>query len=218
MPTYTFTRTREQMRDMVLRKLNALGIDETANAEDAVLVYEAMDIRLKELHSLNLLWFEVASALSDVTITSGSATTNAGSDVLYPVSMSVRVGSEDFPLEIVDHRTFQAIPNKTETGQPEKMLFSGGVYRFWPVPDANYTGKLTYQQMAADTAAAAAPNVPVAMMRSLVTLIVYDLADDYGLSEQAISRLAAQSEGAMRTIRALNAQRVDNKTVEVSYF
>lgn len=218
MPTYSFTRTREQLRDLVLRKLSVLGAEETPSADDAAIVYEAIDLRLKELVGKNQLWYKVAGAQSDVAIISGAATVNAASDVLYPVSFAIRVNGEDMPVAIVDHREFQAIAEKTETGQPEKMLFAGGVYRFWPVPDANYTGKLTYQQIAEDTVAATSPDVEASMLRSLRTLVAYDLADDFGLQENKIMRLKLEADEAMKTIFAINAQRVDASVVTTEYF
>lgn len=218
MPTYSFTRTREQFRDLVLRKLQVIGVGEPASADDTQIVYEAMDLRIKELHSLNLLWFKVNSAQVDVSLTSGSATVNAESDVLYPVTFAVRVNSEDVPIEIVDHRTYQAIPNKTDSGQPQKVLFEGGVYRFWPVPDADYTAKLTYQQIAADTADSTAPDVQVSMMRCLRSIVAYDLVDDFGVPEGRVARMKFEADEAMRTIRALNQPRADAATVEIEAF
>jgi hypothetical protein len=218
MPTYSFARTREQLRDLVVRKLSVLGAGETVSAEDAAIVYEAIDLRLKELHGRNLLWFKVAGALSDVALTAGVATASAAGDVLYPVSFAVRVNGEDVPVQIVDHRTFEAIPNKTDTGQPEMVLFSGGTYRFWPVPDMAYTGKFSYQQAAVDTVAATAVDMQTAMLRSLRVLVAYDLADDFGLGEQKIMRLKLEADDAMKMILALNAQRTDAVQITPEYF
>lgn len=218
MPTYSFTRNREEFANLVLRKLGVIGAGETASADDVSLVHEALDLRLKEFHALNKLWFKVSGALTDVALVAGTSTLSAAADVLYPVSLAIRVSGEDMPVEIIGHEEFQAIPNKEDTGTPEKVLFSGGVYRFWPVPDANYTGKLTYQQIAADSTAATAPDVQVSMMRSLRNLVAFDLADDFGVSDSTFGRLKAQADIAERTIRALNQQRVDNTTVEAEYF
>lgn len=218
MPTYTFTRTREEFASSVLRKLGAIAAGETASADDVSVVNEALDLRLKEFHARNLLWFKVAGALSDLTIVADTATVSAASDVLYPISVAIRVNGEDQPVEIVGHRQFQAIPNKTETGQPEMVLFAGGAFRFWPVPDANYTGKLTYQQIAADSAAATAPDMQVPMMRSLKNLVAYDLANDFGVPDNVFGRLKAQADAAERMILAINQERVDTGPVKAEYF
>lgn len=218
MPTYTFTRTREQVRDMVLRKLKVLSVGETVSAEDAAIVYEAMDLRLKEMHALGILWFNVSGATSDISLVSGTATVSAASDVLFPVSVNLRIGNEDVPIDIIGHNEYQAIENKLDQAEPEKVFFSGGVFRFWPVPDANYTGKITYQQVAADTAASTRPDVEVSMLRAFSVILAYDLADSFDAPELTIARLERESIVAMRTIRALNAERVDPGTTEAEYF
>lgn len=219
MPTYTFTRTREELRNAILRKLGQLPIGQTPRAEHSTIVYEAMDLRLKEMHAKGTLWFNVSGAASDVSLTSGVATVNAAADVLFPVTMSLRISTEDKPLEIIGHRQYQEIPNKTEQDEPEMVFFSGGVYRFWPVPDANYTAKLTYQQIAADTAASTAPDVQVSMMRAFKCVVAYDLVDDFMLQdEQKILRLKAEAEEGLRTIMALNQENTDNGTTTVEYF
>lgn len=218
MPTYTFTRTREQLRDLVLRKLGALGAGETANSDDAAIVYEALDLRIKELHAKNKLWFKVSGAQTSVALTSGVATVAAASDVLYPETFSLRINGEDTPLEIIGNTQYQQIPNKADQGQPERVMFAGGVYYFHPVPNAAYTGKLTYQQIGADTAAATAPDVQASMLRSLRSLLAYDLADDFGIPENRIVRMKLEADDAMRTILALNQQRVDNEPVQTEYF
>lgn len=218
MPTYTFTRTREQVRDMVLRKLKVLSVGETVSAEDAAIVYEAMDLRLKEMHALGILWFNVSGATSDIALVSGTATVSAAADVLFPISLNLRIGNEDVPIDIIGHNEYQAIENKLDEAEPEKVFFSGGVFRFWPVPDANYTGKLTYQQMAADTVAGTRPDVEVSMLRAFSVIVAYDLADSFDVPEQIIARLERESITAMRTIRALNAERVDPGITEAEYF
>lgn len=219
MPTYAFTRTREELRNAILRKLGRLAVGQTPSAEDSSIVYEAMDLRLKELHVKSALWFNVAGASTDLVLTGGVATVSATNDVLFPVTVRLRVGGDDRDVEIIGHRAYQDIPDKTKSGEPCQVFFSGGVFRFWPVPAINYTAKLTYQQVAADTAASTAPDVEVSMMRSFKNVVAYDLVDDFMLqNEQKILRLKAESEEGLRTILAMNQERVDSSTVTAEYF
>jgi hypothetical protein len=219
MPTYAFTRTREELRNAILRKLGRLAVGQTPSAEDSSVVYEAMDLRLKELHAKNVLWWNVAGAASDLALTGGVAAVSASSDVLYPVTVSLRVNGEDKELDIISHREYQAIPNKSEAGEPAQVLFSGGVYRFWPVPNADYTGKHTYQQVAEDTASSTAPDVQVSMLRSFKAVVAYDLVDDFMLqNEQKILRMKVEADEGMKTILSLNQERVDSSTVAPEYF
>ncbi len=218
MPTYAWTRTREQMRDMILRKLGVLGAGQTAQADDAAIVYEAMDARLKELHSLGVLWWQVAAS-STLSMTAGQATTTVGgSDFLFPVSLMLPVGTDQQPVEIIGHRQYQAIPDKTQQGQPECAYFLGSTVYLWPVPNVNYSAKLTYHAIAADVENGGAPDVPVSMMRSLAAVVAADLLDDFNVDATRAARLAAGQATALRTIRALNQERVDATSVTPEWF
>ena len=219
MPTYTWTRTRDQLRDMVLRKLGVLGATGAAEAEDAALVQEAMDARLKELHVLGVLWWNVSGAATSLTITSGSNTTTiAAADYLYPVSLMLTVGGTERPVEIIDHRQWQAITNKAATGDPEQAFFSGSTVYLYPVPNTTTTAKLTYQATAADTEPNVAPDVRVESMRALSVIVAADLIDEYGITEPKASRLLVQQREALKTIRMLNQQRVDTAVVAPDWF
>lgn len=219
--TYTFTRTLAQMQALILRRLRYLDPGESVATADATIVEEAINLRLHELHALGTLWFNVAGASTSLTIAANTASVSlsAVTDFLYAVSCKVVIGSEENPVEIISHQQYQDITNKAEAGDPEKVFFApSGTAYFWPVPTAQRTAKLTYQAIAADTAAGVAPDVAVAMLRSLVTLVAADLIDDYGVPESLAQRLLMQAKEAERTILALNTERVDNKTIEIESF
>lgn len=217
MPTYSFTRTLPQMRTAVLRKLRYLDPGEAASADDTAVVDEAIDLRLKELHALGVLWFNVSGAMTDLALTADVATKSlsAVTDFLFPISVSLRLNGDDIPLDIISHREYQAIENKADTGEPEQVFFSGGTAYFWPTPDDNYTAKMTYQAISADTNSPDAPDVSVSMLRSLITLVAADCADDFGVPEQRVMRLKAEADRAEKTILTLNTERVGNSTVEI---
>jgi hypothetical protein len=220
MPTYSFTRTLPQFQKMVLRKLRVLDPSETPSADDAATVNEATDLRLKELHALGVLWFNVAPAATDLALVSGTASKSlaAVTDFLYPVTVKLRNGTDDQDVEIISHREYQDIENKADQGEPEKVFISNGTAYFWPTPDDNYTAKLTYQAIAADTNNPDAPDVSVAMLRSLATLVAADCADDFAIPEARLQRLLLEAQAAEKTLRTLNAERVDTTRVEVDYF
>lgn len=218
MPTYTFTRTREQVRDLVLRKLGVLAVGEAASPDDMDVVYEALDLRLKEMHRLGTLWWNVSNATTDVAVTAGVATAAVPASMLYPVTLALRVNGDDQPIEIIGHREFQEIENKTDAGEPERVIVEGSNFRFWPVPSISRTVKLTYEQIIADTEADAAPDIPVGAMRSLVILVASDLLDEFSVPEPFASRIERKVPEALRTIKAIGAQRVDSVLVTPDYF
>lgn len=216
---YAWNRTREQVRDMVLRKLGVLGIGDDATPEDAAIVDEAMNARLKELYTLGVLWWSVAATQTQLTVAAAaSSATVTAEDFLYPISATLTVTTEQQPLEIIDHRTYQAIPDKATTGRPERVFFKGGVARFWPVPTENETVNLTYQAIAADTATNTALDVPAAAMRAFVDLVAGDLVDDFGVPDSTAARLMVKQAAAVKTIRMVANQRVDTVTVTPDYY
>lgn len=221
MPTYTWTRTRDQIRDKILRKLGVLSVGQTADNDDAAIVHEAMDMRLKELHGLGVLWWNVSGGQTNVTLTAGQATaTITATDFLFPVSLMFANGNEQSPIEFITHSEYQAIPTKTEAGTPVKAYVTGSTVYLWPAPQSNGTAKLTYQAISADTENAV-PDIPVEMMRAFVSVVTADLVDEFGLMEtspQSAQKLMLEQPEALKTIRTLNVQRVDNTTVTASYF
>lgn len=217
--TYSFTRTREQLRDMVLAKLGELDPGETVSSEDAATVYEAIDLRLKEIHRLGIFWPNVTKRPLSFSIPANIATASATADILFPISMHVVNGSLDDPVSIIGIREYADISNKAERGVPEKALYLGGdEFVFWPVPTATTTAKLVYEAFADDTAASTAPDVEVSMLRWLKDIVAYDLADVFGKPEPMIQRLERESIRAELNIRKLAVQRVDFTPVVVDDF
>lgn len=220
MPTYTFTRTREQLRDLIGRRLGIKGEGQSLSAEEAAIVHETMDLRLKEMHALGVLWWQVSGAATSVSLVAATASTSlaAVTDFLFPVTFSVVVGTEEKQLEIIGHSQYQAIPNKAEAGEPEVAFFSGGTVKTWPVQSSNMTAKLTYEAIAADTEANTAPDVPVAMLRSFADVVAFDLLGDFSVGTEISARVTQRYPDAMRTIFALSQQRVDATAVAPEWF
>lgn len=217
--TTSFTRTREEMRDLVLRKLRRLATGELASNENAAIVYEAIDLRLKEMHRLGIFWRNVTTRPLSFTIPQSVASASATADILFPISMHVVSGSLDEPVAIIGITEYAEIDNKAQGGLPEKVLYEGGSqFIFWPIPSVATTAKLVYEKIADDTAASTAPDVDVAMMRWLVDIVAYDLADAFHIPEARMPRLERESLRAELNIRKLGVQHVDYSTVRVDDF
>lgn len=216
----TFTRTREQLRDMVLAKLGELDPGETVSSNDATTVYEAIDLRLKELHRLGIFWRKVTSTPTTFSLSSSIASASAGAgEILFPIRMTFTNGSEDDPIRIIGKDEYAAITDKTRTGDPELALWEAPTkFIFYPVPDADGTAKLLYERIADDTAASTAPDVEVSMMRALKDIVAYDLADVFGKPEPMIQRLEREAMRAELSIRKLAVERVGYAPVQVDEF
>jgi len=219
MPSYTWNRTREQVRDMVLRKLGVIGATDIAESEDSEIVYEAMDARLKELQTLNVLWWLVAPAQTTLPLTAGVAQASiAADDFLIPVSAALVVNGEQRPVEIIGHREYQEIPTKSERGQPSRVFISGSVARFWPAPEANFDAVITYQAIAKDAETGQPLDMPAAAVRAFVDLVAGDLVDDFGVDAGKGARLMAKQPAAIRTLKQVAAQPVAAVAVAPDWF
>lgn len=213
-----YTRTREQLRDLVLRKVRVLGVDRTASSEEEAIVDEAIDLRLKELHRLGTLWWKVAAASTSVALTGNVATAVAPADMWAPITVKINLNNEDYPVSIVDTRYYQNIGTKLDTGRPEVVVVSAGLLRFYPVPDQAYTAKIVYEKIVSDTAPGTPPDVDVSLIRWVKDLVAYDVGDDFRVPEPRMMRFAAESQKAERNIRALIAPRIDNQPVPFESF
>lgn len=217
--TYSFTRTREQIGSMVLRKLRRLGAAQTPSSGDLEIVYEAVDLRLKEMHRLGIFWRNVSSVPLSFTVTAAVNSASATADIAFPIALTIRDGSADEPVQIISKLAYAKIENKADTGLPTQALWNGGAtFTFYPVALTTTTARLTYQSIADDTAASTAPDVDVAMMRWLKDIIAYDLGDEFGVPEARMNRWQKESIRAEINIRKLGVERVDYTEVAVDDF
>lgn len=217
MPT-VFSRTREQLSRLVLRKLAVAGASDVS--ADMDIVYEAIDLRLKEMHRLGIFWRKVTTVPISFAVAASSATASAGvGDILFPIKMTIKNGSLDDPVDIIDIRTFAAIKDKDYTGIPQKALWDRSAgFVFWPIPLTATTAKLVYEKIADDTAAGTAPDIDVSMLRWLKDVIAYDLSDEFVKDEGKIQRWRQDAILAEKNIRKLNALSVDYTPVAVDNF
>jgi hypothetical protein len=95
------------------------------------------------------------------------------------------------------------------------MWKGGSEFIFWPVPATDGVAKLLYEQIADDTSAGAAIDIDVSMIRPMMDLVKFDIADDFGVPEGTITRWAAEAKKAELDIRKLSVQRTDYKPVAV---
>lgn len=212
----SFTRTRLQVAQRVLGKVIKVGATTAASA-DYDTVYEAIDLRLKGLHERGLFWRKVTPVPVSFSLSSSVATASAGAgDILFPIRMTYTNGSSDDPMFIIDSKQYAAIEDKGRIGNPTHALWKGGSeFILYPVPGAAGTAKLLYEKLADDTTAGSAMDVDVSMIRPMMDLVKYDVADDYGIPEQTIVRWEREAMRAERMIAALGAPRTDLATVAV---
>lgn len=214
--TIAFTRTRNQMADLVLGKLGAKANGIAADSGDMEIIYEALDLRLKELHKFGVYWRKVDETPLSFSLTANQNSASATSDILFPLKLTVLDGSLDQPVDIIGPLDYAAIEDKLQAGVPTMALWKGGAeFLFWPVQTAATTAKLIYEKVADDTANATAPDVEVSMLRSLKDIVAFDCGDHWGKSEATMMRWERAATKAELDIRRLGALRRDPQPVPV---
>jgi hypothetical protein len=205
----TFTRTREQLRSMVLRKLGVIGGATSVVSADADIVYEAIDLRLKEMHRKGIFWRKVDKVPATFSISAGVSSAHASTnDILFPLHMTVMDGSLDEPLTIIGPIEYSKIELKDNVGIPTKVLWKGSTeFMLHPVPLESSTVKIVYEKIADDTTAGSAADIEVSMIRWMKDIIAYDVGDDFGMDEGRMQRFAKEAEMAEKNIRKLAVER-----------
>lgn len=214
--TTSFNRTRTQIAQRVLSKVIKIA-DRSATSAEYDTVYEAIDLRLKEAHKLGIFWRKVTNVPVTFSLSAAIATASAGAgDILFPLKITFSNLSADDPVEIIDYRQYAAIENKDRSGNPQKAVWKGGSeFIFWPVPSSNGTGKLLYEKIADDTSAGAVIDLDVSMLRAMIDMVKYDVADNFGIQEVTLKRWMAEALKGERDIQKLGSPRVDFAPVPV---
>ena len=216
--TTAFTRTRQEIAYNVLGKIQNVRSTEAASA-DMEIVYEAIDLRLKEMHALGIFWRKVDKVPFEFSLSASTLSASATADILFPIKLMVEDGSRDEPVSIIGAREYAAIYDKAQTGLPTKALWKGTAeFIFHPVPTSATVAKLVYEKIADDTANSTAPDVEVSMLRSLADIVKYDVAEHFGVDEVRMQRWMREATLAERRIRFLSAERKDFSPVAVEDF
>ena len=214
----SFTRTRLEIARRVLGKVTkAAPAAASVASADLDTCYEALDLLLKEMHKRGIFWRKVTTVPVTFSLTAGIATASAGAgDILFPMKLTFSNEDTDQPIYLMGISEYAELQDKTQTGEPIRALWKGGSeFIFFPVPTSNGTAKLLYEKIADDTSAGAAVDIDVAMIRPMMDLIKYDVADDFGIDEQIQQRWRVEAQQAEIDIRKLGVQHTDLATIAV---
>ena len=212
----SFNRTRTQIATMVLAKLGIGARGQTQLSADTDLVYEAMDMRLKEMHRLGIFWRKVETVPLTFSVGSGIISASATIDILFPISLTFTNGSNDDPMEIISPLQYAKIEDKSQTGNPQRAVWDRSAkFTLWPIPVADGTMKLLYEKVADDTSAGAVIDIDVSMLRWMRDILCYDCGDYFRKDDNLMMRYKAEAEIAEKNIRKLNNVQVDYAPVAV---
>lgn len=216
----SFTRTRNQIADLVLGKLGVAVAGVTADSAYQVLVYEALDMRLKEMHRLGVYWRKVTQRAVSFPVVANTVSVSASAvaDILYPIALTLNIGSVEDRVDIISYTEYAKIPDKTRQGNPDRAMWTGNVsgeFILYPIPIQNSTMSLVYEKITDDSSASAGADIDVSMIRWMKDILAYDLGDQFEIDEAKMARFEREAAIAERNIRKLGNPKVSLATVAV---
>ncbi|MFA4826466.1 MAG: hypothetical protein WC593_15050 [Methanoregula sp.] len=206
--------TVRKILEVSLRAIHVISPTESLSSGQAITAMEGLNLMLAywstmevavpviTRETLNL----VANQASYTWGTAGNLTTArplALTDTCY-----VNDGSSDVPLDLIGEGQYNAIPDKTVTGIPEKVFFKTtfplATLYFYPVPDAVYVATLNSQKLLTDydsltTTISLSPEYYAAIVPNLAI----QLCPDY--EREPSQTIVVLAERTLNAIIALNA-------------
>lgn len=205
-----------------LRLIEQLGAGESAGAEDAADCLEALSMMIGSWSGASDLIF--AETTDNLTLTAGDGIYTIGATGDFAVSRPVRIvsayitnGTTDTALNIIDARTYAAIPVKTTQGTPDSIYlesnFPNATIKLYPVPSGAYTLNLVSEKPLTEyTALTTTLSLPPGYERALKYNLAIEIAPEFGKDVRAsVMSTAIESKN---TIMAAN-NRYDNDKLSV---
>lgn len=191
------TTARSIIDDALTFRLNRLSIGETADSATDSVCLRALNSIVDELNgSDSLLWREPiiasGSAISAATAQLGATWSGTAiGDQPLGLSWSTTSGGDQSPMWPLTMEQYQAITDKTETGDPYQWAYDGTTFYFWPVPTSHYIHVRVKLSATAFADATTDYAMPAGYKAALTDLLAERLAPIMGGLTPAIVRAAA---------------------------
>lgn len=195
-------------RDIVYRALKLFGALEPGESPDAA---DAEDV-LATLNSMLAAWAVdgpkvFATTLESIALTpgTGSYTTANLSTATRPAEVEsaayLRIGTTDYPLELVARHVYQDVPLKSTQGTPEIVWYEPamtGAFAFYPVPNAAATAYFNVRRVLTGTLVLGTTiTLPEGYEHAITHNLAVIAAPLFGRSAAADTRLEARKSLAL---------------------
>ncbi len=184
--------TRLQIATKVLQKLGTLARGETPDPDDSELVYDQLDMLLKELPIHGYSWPKTVSGQATLLLLAATQATALPADYFPGTAMVSYLdsSSNEVPLDLVTLEQWNKIPRKSEPGDYPRFGYidNFNVLHTYPVQTAQRTAKLVYQQIADDTTAVGGVDLSQIWLKGLIYGLAAALGDEFGASSDQIIR------------------------------
>jgi hypothetical protein len=177
---------RDKLAASVLRKLGELGRGKPVDPGDVSIIHDALNLRLKEMHRLGTLWFKINPIATEMILSANSKTLTLDPSInmVYPITLHGVENDTEYKLIPFSHIGYQNIPDKDESGSPLRYRIHNNQIVCYPVPEEDFTLRLTYAAEVDESVSGTAVDIPGWAFRCLKIILAYDVADDFRVSRE----------------------------------
>lgn len=191
-----------------MRKAGVLTVGEDPSAEEANDALEMLNDLLASISNDSLIVY--SRTFENFPLSGGTASYTIGSGATFNtvrpikiVSAYVRIGTIDYPLEIITDENYASIGMKAIQGIPEFLnytnAFANGTINLYPVPAAAYTLYLVTEKQLTTFALNDTVSLPPGWRRMLIYNLAIELAPEYGQPiPPEVAKIAAESKGEIK--------------------
>lgn len=207
--------TARTIHKKAMQKIGVLTKSETPDADEASDGLDSLNTLLESWSNESLLayvrlneTFNLSGGTASYTIGSG-ATFNT-SRPLQVVSGFVTVGSTDYPLTKIKDTEYDAIPDKSTSGIPDRFFYDynspTGTITLYPTPSSAYTITLRMEKsLTSISTLDTSITFPPGWERALIYNLAVEIAPEYGaVVDQITYDTALKSKGVIASSVAKN--------------
>jgi len=187
----TWNLTRLQIATKALQKVGTLARTETADTDDLVVVYDALDALLKALPIFGYAWPRLAAGQTALPLVAATQQTTLPADYYGGALISyLDASGNEKPLRLVPLVEWNNIVRKTDTAAYPLLgyLDNFNVLRTWPIQTATLAGKLVYQKVIDDGVTASPTGLAQIWLQGLIYGLAAEIGDEFGATEAQIKR------------------------------
>lgn len=207
--------TARKIIKSAMRRAGILTGNENPTAEEAADGLEMLNDMLASWSNDSMVIY--ARTLENFPVSGGVASYTIGPgatfDTVRPVkivSAFIRIGTLDYPLQIINDETYADIGMKSINGIPQALNFDNNypvvTIKLYGPPDASYTLFLLSEKQLTQFTLDDNVDLPPGWRRALIYNLALELAPEYGQpASQEVVSVARESKGEIR--RAIMAAR-----------
>jgi hypothetical protein len=195
--------------ELVLRKLSALSVGESASPEDYADAKELIDSCMDSMRADGLLWWAVK--VDDVAFTGATAARPADCAVCVYASWNGK------PVRLIERVEYERIEDKTQAGDPEMVLDDLTDLTLWPVPSSGNL-RLTYQLEIIPSTQGQEMDMPRALVMPMIDYAAFSIMAFFAPPMEVQNKIKEDGARAFLQIRSLTRQTAETGPVETEYF